>query len=274
MRALSAGATAIYHCAHAPYQLWDDVLPRMQAGFLAGAASGGARLVVTDTLYPYGPTGGVPMTERTPYAATSRKGRLRAEIADRYLDAHRSGTAQVTIARAADFYGPRVIGSALGGAVFLPALLGQPVAALGDPDLPHPYSYIGDVARALSALGAHDSALGRVWHVPTTSDRSTRQVHALIAAELGHPLAVDLLPEPIDEAWGPFDVTLMREYAELFYQYREPQVVDSAAVAEAFGLRPTPIEDGVRATLAWYRAHLAELTGAAQPATTATTSPS
>ncbi|GLW90540.1 NAD-dependent epimerase/dehydratase family protein [Actinokineospora globicatena] len=249
MRSVCADATVIYNCAHAPYELWDDLLPKLQAGFLAGAKSSGARLVVTDTLYMYGPTGGAPMTEETPHRATSHKGRLRSEIADRYL----SSDVPVTLARAADFYGPRVINSALGGAVFFPALQGAPVYALGDIDQPHAYSYIGDVARALATLGERDEALGRVWHVPTTSDHTTRQVHDLIGQRLGAQIRHDVLPAATDQAWGPFDAVFMREYAELFYQYLEPQIVDCQAIADTFGLRATPITDALDVTLEWYR---------------------
>ncbi|QWF78626.1 NAD-dependent epimerase/dehydratase family protein [Amycolatopsis sp. CA-230715] len=253
MRKVSEGASVLYNCAHAPYPQWDELLPKMQAGFLAGAAHSGAKLVVTDTLYMYGETGGTPMTERTPHNATSRKGRLRARIADEYLRAHASGEARVAIARAADFYGPRVLVSALGAPVFFAALRGKPVIAFGDIDLPHAYSYIGDVAETLAVLGARDEALGRAWHVPTTSDHSTRDIHRLIEAEIGEPVTAEILPTATGEAWGPFDAEFLREYAELFYQYREPQIVDCAAIGNAFGLRPTPIASAVHATVEWYR---------------------
>ena len=253
MRSVCAGAEVLYNCAHAPYHLWDELLPKLQDGFLDGAAHSGARLVVTDTLYMYGPTGGVPMTEHTPHNATSHKGKLRARIADRYLQAHHDGTARVAIARAADFFGPRVTNSALGGAVFFPALHGQPVLAFGDIDLPHAYSYIGDVAAALATLGAHEQAFGETWHVPTVSGHSTREIHQLIADELGQPITRDILPAATEEAWGPFDAAFMREYAELFYQYLEPQIVDCEAIGTTFGLRPTPIREALRATIAWFR---------------------
>ncbi|MFE4414159.1 NAD-dependent epimerase/dehydratase family protein [Streptomyces sp. NPDC056821] len=253
MRSVSAGAAVLYNCAHAPYHLWDELLPRLQDGFLAGAAGSGARLVVTDTLYMYGPTGGVPMTESAPYNATSHKGKLRARIADRYLQAHNAGTVQVAIARAADFFGPRVLNAALGGAAFLPALQGQPVIALGDIDQPHAFSYIGDVAAALATLGEHDEAFGRTWHVPTISGHTTRQMHCLIEQELGHPITSEVLPAATEDAWGPFDDVFMREYAELFYQYLEPQIVDRQAIGDTFGLHPTPVREALRATIAWYR---------------------
>jgi nucleoside-diphosphate-sugar epimerase len=256
MHSLSAGATTIYNCTHAPYHLWGELLPQLHNAFLDAATVSGARLVVTDTLYMYGPTHGAVMTEQTPHNATSDKGRMRAEIAARYLDAYAAGTAKVALARAADFYGPRVTMSALGAAVFFPALQGKPVIAMGDIRLPHSYTYIADVAKALATLGEHDSAMGKAWHVPTAPALPTEEIHRLIGKELGHELTADILTEATDEAWGPFDATFMREYVELFYQYTEPQIVDSTAIANAFGLRPTPITDGLRETIAWYRAQL------------------
>ncbi|GHO72669.1 hypothetical protein KSD_04400 [Ktedonobacter sp. SOSP1-85] len=78
---LCRGASVVYNCTHAPYHIWPETLPRLQENMIEGAASAGARLVVIDTLYLYGETHGEPMTEAMPYAATSRKGRLRAELA-------------------------------------------------------------------------------------------------------------------------------------------------------------------------------------------------
>jgi nucleoside-diphosphate-sugar epimerase len=258
MRQVCAGAAAVYNCTHAPYHQWDDLLPRLQDAVMAGAAAAGATLVVIDTLYPYGPTAGVPMTEQSPNAATSRKGRLRARLTAKYLAACQAGRLRVAIGRSGDFYGPRVLNSALGGTVFLPALLGGPVLAMGDLDLPHSYTYLPDAARGLVALGTREEALGRVWHLPTAAARSTREIHTLIAAELGHPLTADVLTEP--RPWGPLDEAFMREYDELFYQYNEPHIVDSTALEHTFGLQPTALDEGMRTTLRWYRAHLAELT--------------
>lgn len=90
-------ASVVYNCTHAPYEQWPEILPRLQENMIEGAASAGARLVVIDTLYLYGETRGRPMTEATAYAATSRKGRLRVELAWGYLQAHRMGKARVAI---------------------------------------------------------------------------------------------------------------------------------------------------------------------------------
>jgi nucleoside-diphosphate-sugar epimerase len=244
---LARGATAIYNATHAPYERQLELLPRLQQAALAGARDTGARLVVLDTLYPYGPTGGEPMTEATPHRATSRKGRLRAELTDRYLDSD----VPVAIGRSADFFGPGVLNSTLGGTVFGPALAGRPVTVLGRTDLPHAYTYLGDVARGLATLGRAEGATGRVWLLPTVPAVSTDEVLRLLEVELGHPLTVAAMTElrPV----GPFDATLMAEYEELFYQNQEPQIVDSSAFERAFDLTPTPLPTALRATVEWYR---------------------
>jgi nucleoside-diphosphate-sugar epimerase len=45
----------------------------------------------------------------------------------------------------------------------------------------------------------------------------------------------------------------MREVKEMLYQFEEDFVVDSSRFMRAFGLASTPLDDAIRATLAWYR---------------------
>jgi len=49
---------------------------------------------------------------------------------------------------------------------------------------------------------------------------------------------------------------LLREVVEMLYQKEEPYVVDGSRFAREFDFAATPLEEGVRRTLAWYaRAH-------------------
>ncbi|MFF1276778.1 NAD-dependent epimerase/dehydratase family protein [Streptomyces marokkonensis] len=249
-RAATAGAAVVYHCVNVAYQLQADVMPGVQKAVLAAVEESGARLVVLDTLYPYGETGGAVMTEETPWRATTRKGRMRAELDDRYLAAHREGRARVVLGRSADFVGPGVLNSSLGGAVFPGALTGGEVLGLGDIDLPHSYTAIDDVAVALAILGERPEGDGRVWHLPTALAVSTREILAMIEKRVGRPLEVVVLGEP--RPFGPFDEVFMAEYAEMFYQHTEPQIMDSSAFERTFGVRPTPLEQTVDATVGWY----------------------
>ena len=253
-RAAVAGAGVVYHAVNVPYELQVEVMPRIQQSIVSAVQAEGARLVVLDTLYPYGETGGRTMTEETPWAATSAKGRMRAELDERYLAAHREGRARVVLGRSADFFGPRVLNSSLGGAVFPAALAGGQVLTLGDVDRLHSYSFIRDVAAGLATLGEHPESDGRVWHLPTADAVTTRQVHAMIEERAGRPLDVLALQEP--RPYGPFDEVFMDEYAELFYQYFEDQVMDSSAFQRTFGVGPTPLATALDATIDWYRDRL------------------
>lgn len=251
------GAAAIYHAVNVPYHRQVELMPRIGRAILDAAAHHGARLVVLDTLYPYGEADGGAITEKTPWAATSRKGRMRAELDRMYLAAHEAGRASVVLGRSADFYGPRVIASTLGGAFFPAALSGEDVTVFGDITLPHSYSYIPDVAAALVDLGTAQpgSADGRVWHLPTVPAVSTQQVIGLVEEILGRSLTVDTLDRPV--ATGPFDATFMAEYEEMFYQHTIPQHMVSTPFEEAFGRGPTSLDVGLAATIAWYARWLA-----------------
>ncbi|MFE4798694.1 NAD-dependent epimerase/dehydratase family protein [Streptomyces sp. NPDC056708] len=249
-RAAADGAAVVYHCVNVGYHLQVEVMPRIQEAVLAAAEAVGARLVVLDTLYPYGETHGAVMTEDTPWNATTRKGRMRAELDARYLAAHREGRLRVVLGRSADFVGPGVLNSTLGGAVFPAALTGGEVPALGDIDLPHSYTYIGDVAAGLATLGENPDADGRVWHLPTAPALTTRQIFAMIEEHTGRPLNITVVDEP--RPFGPFDEVFMAEYAEMFYQHTEVQIVDSSAIEKAYGLVPNPLSATVDSTLDWY----------------------
>jgi nucleoside-diphosphate-sugar epimerase len=253
VRDLSQGAAVVYHAANVAYQDQVEVMPRLQESVLAGVVASGAKLVVMDTLYMYGTTHGQVMSEDTPFRATTRKGRMRAQLAQRYLRAHRDGLLPVTLARAADFYGPRVRNSVLGDRVFPQALAGRRVQLMGNIDLPHSYSYIGDVARTLALLGEREEADGRAWHVPVTPPELTqRSMAELIGWVLGKPVKTLAFPKLAIQAFGLFD-PFMHEFVEMFYQYQEPQIVDASAIAQRFSLTATPVKEAIRTTVRWYQ---------------------
>lgn len=251
---LCRGAAVIYNCTNAPsYAEQVAVVPRLADAFIQVAAATGAKLIVTDTLYPYGETHGTPMTEDSPHAATSRKGRMRAAVAETYLQAHREGRIQMALGRAADFYGPRVLNSSLGSFVFPAAVAGKTALVLGNVRLPHAYSYIGDVARGLATLGERPEALGREWLLPTAPAVPTREMIRLIGEALGRPVRTLAAPKIALQAAGLFD-SQMREMVEMFYQYTEPQIVDSCRFENTFGWSATPPAEAIPATVAWFQA--------------------
>ena len=88
----SNGAEVIYFCLNATnYDQWPEQFPPLQRAAMHAASISGARLVVLDNLYGYGPTGGRPLTETAPTAATSAKALTRVAMTEELLDAHRVG---------------------------------------------------------------------------------------------------------------------------------------------------------------------------------------
>jgi len=250
---LCSDAAVVYHCMNAPsYAEQVEIIPKMQKVLIPVVGASGASLIVTDTLYMYGETHGKVMTEDSPYNATSRKGMMRAQVARDFLKAHKEGKVRVALGRAADFYGPGVTNSSLGYTVFPPIMAGKPAQVLGNINLPHSYSYIKDVARGLATLGEKEEALGQEWLLPVVPAVSVRKMLDLVQEDLGSPVRTQAIPKFAVQAIGLFNPT-MRELVEMFYQYTEAQIVDSSRFEAAFGWKATPLEDGIRETVAWFR---------------------
>lgn len=250
--ALAEGAESLYNCVNPPYDRWAQQWPAMANGLLAAAERTGARLVTMSNVYGYGPVDG-PMTEDLPLAAGFTNGRIRAEMWQQALAAHEAGRVRVTEARAADFFGPLVEGSSFGDRVVPRVLAGKGVKVLGDPDAPHSLTYMGDVATALAVLGTDDRALGRAWHVPTNPARTQREMVAALCDVAGVArVKVGTIGRLALRAAGVF-VHELRPMPDVLYQFERPFVLDSSAFTTTFGLEPTPVDEALAATAAWYR---------------------
>lgn len=246
------GASAIVHCAVPPYHQWGALLEPLNDGALHAAKTSGARLVVLDNLYGYGRVSG-PMTEATPLAPVSRKGELRARIAEKLLAAHRAGDARVSIARASDFYGPGVTMSGVFGERFFQrALAGKAAEVFGDADLPHSYSYAPDVADGLVTLALDARADGEVWHLPVAPPESTRAWAARFGRAFGVELGVTKVPALVLRMMGLF-VPAAGELVEMLYQWQAPFVLDDAKFRATFGGQATAPDRGVEETVRWAR---------------------
>jgi nucleoside-diphosphate-sugar epimerase len=249
------GAAVIYQCLNAPYTQWPERFPPLQRGVVAAAECTGALLVSLENLYGYGPTGGRPMTEDLPLAATTVKGRTRAAMTGELLAAAEAGRIRIAIGRASDFFGAGVTqGSALGERVFGNALAGRRADFIGNPDLPHSYSYVPDIAAGLVTLGTDARAAGRVWHLPGPQTVTTRALLDLVAVQVGHPVGVRSVPKLAVRALGLIN-PMMRALAEMSYQFDEPFVLDTTRYQTTFGPAGTPLAAAIAATVAWYRTH-------------------
>jgi nucleoside-diphosphate-sugar epimerase len=245
------GATVVYHCVNPPYAKWPELHPPIMGAIIEGAATAGARLVFGDNLYAYGPVDG-PLTEDLPQLARGPNGRVRAQIAETLLRAHKTGRIRAAIGRASSFFGPHAHESTVGDRVFARAVIGKAAQVLGDPDLPHTVTYIEDFGRALVTLGERDEALGGVWHVPNAEAVTLRRFVQMVFESAGHPFRLRTAPRWGIAMAGLFNPT-MRAVKEQLYQSERPWVVDSTKFERTFGWTATPLREAVAATVAWFR---------------------
>lgn len=244
---LATGAAALYNCINPPsYDVWPTYWPPVAAAFLEAAERTGAVLVTASCLYAYGPVD-VPMVEGMPDAATGPKARVRAAMWADALAAHRAGRVRAAEVRGSDFLGPEVVQSHI--ALVVPrALSGKAVRVFGSPDLPHSFTDVRDMARAMVAVAGEPAAWGRVWHAPTNPARTQAEAVADICRAAGRePVKVKPWPAALLRVGGVF-VSMLRELRETVYQFQRPYVLDSSAVERELGLAPTPWDEVCRAT--------------------------
>lgn len=252
VKQVTQGAVVVYQCAQPGYTEWPEKFPLLQGAILEGTAASGAKLIIGDNLYMYGSTDGQPIREDLPYAAKGHKGRTRAAMAQEILDAHKSGKIRAALVRGSDFYGEGVRLSSMGERIFDPLLQGKTAQFIGNFDLPHTYTYIGDFGKAMVMVGENDEALGRAWHVPNAPTITSRQMIEKIAAEIGVEAKISAMPK--------FMFTLLslvhpylKELREMMYEFEEPYIVDHSQFEAAFGNIATPMDEAIRRTIAWYK---------------------
>lgn len=247
--AACAGASAIYQCAAPPYHQWVAAFPALQDAAIAAAEATGAVLVVVENLYGYGVAG--TLHEGLPLTATTRKGALRARLSRELLAAHGSGRIRGVAGRATDFFGPGVLMSALGER-FWPALLsGKTVDWVGDPDVPHSFAYLPDLAAAFVALAETPAAWGKAWHMPALPPVTLREICEMARPHGAAPTKIRQTPSWLLRAVGLFQPAA-GELVEMRYMFDRPFVIDHSAFDQNIGAGRQGWDKALTETVAWW----------------------
>ena len=244
------GSEVVYLCPGLTYniKIWREQWPRIMQNTINACKKTGARLVFFDNVYMYGRVKGW-MTEKSPYQPCSKKGRVRAHIANMLLEETRKGNLQALIARSADFYGP---GAKTGVGNFLVIdnlKKGKKAQWMGDVNARHSFTYTADAGKATALLGNTDSAYNQQWHLPTDRNVLTGKEFIELAAELaGTEPKYMLVKKGMLNILGLFNTTL-REVSEMYYQNQYEYLFDSSRFDQAFDFQTTPYKDGIAQTL-------------------------
>jgi nucleoside-diphosphate-sugar epimerase len=246
-----AGAAAVHHCIHgSKYRAsaWRAELPKAEHVVLELAGEAGAVVVFPESLYSYGPTK-TTITEDMPRDATRGKLGVRADL----LRARAASPTHTVSVVASDFFGPGVRMSHAGERLVPRILSGRTVSVVGSLDQPHSFTYVPDLARAMVTASLDPELWDTVLHAPTVAAGTQRELVAAIAAAAGvsTPRAF-AVPGWFFTVLG-VGLLDMRELAETSYQFTAPFVMSSARSEQLLSLSPTPFEQQVKETTAWWQ---------------------
>ena len=253
-----AGAKIVYVTVGIVYdvRIWRKEWPVIIDNIISAAARAGARVAFFDSMYTISEEAYGNMTELSPTAPTSEKGKVRLQIIDKLWAAHQAGKIKVTVARSADFYGPGATNSLLHALVIDKLVAGDTPQWLGGPDLSHSFTYTLDAARHFALLANDDRAYGDTWHLPTAPNPWTaREWVARASQAFGRPDKLQLLPTWLFWLLARFNRQLWEVY-DIRAQTALNYVFNSDKFESVFDVEPTSYARGLEELVAYKSASI------------------
>jgi len=260
LRAAMTGVQTVFDCLHPrryTARAWRRELPAADRAVRAEARRTGATVVYPESLYAFGPQTG-PVDAAMPRRPTTALGRIRADL----IDARLGSGQPVAIVVAADFYGPYVRDAHAGERMVRAVTGGQALRVIGDPDAPHSFTYVPDLAAAMIAAADRGGGRGRLLLAPSTTTTQRELAATLAAAAGADEPVVRGMSTGLLRAAGAVSAQA-RALASTVYLFDRPAVL----APPADGGRPTPITRGAAATIDWWREIDAQAAAGTDPAT-------
>lgn len=258
IRALE-GVDIVYNCVGIPYDsvAWENTYPIMSRALVRACQKNGTKLVYLDNAYLYGPAPlPIPFDETTSRKTTTRKGIARRAGVEIFMDAHSRGKLQVTIGRAADFYGPGALNSLFYISFLEKMLKGQKPVTTVPKNHRHTYAFTEDIARALVTLGTTDDAYGEEFHLPVGPAVTVGEMAAHFNSSLGTNLKPLHLPAIAFRLLSYFN-PLLSEMQEMSYQFETDYVMDDTKYRQRFpDFISTSYETGVSKMVDYFRSRI------------------
>lgn len=226
-------------------KVWQQQWPVVMKNTITACKKHKTKLVFFDNIYMYHPGMLNPMTEETEVHPSSKKGKVRAEIAQMILDEVKTGKLQALIARSADFYGPGISNSVFNEVVVKNLKAGKKANWFCSLNYLHNFTFTPDAAKATAMLGNTDSAFGEVWHLPTAAPITGKEWIEKVAAELGVKPKTQIATKLIIKIMGLFN-PVMKEFVEMLYQWDHDYNFDSSKFETIFKMKPTPVDEAIK----------------------------
>lgn len=240
------GSEIVYLTVGLQYNLkvWENTWPQLMANVISSCKKHKAKLVFFDNVYMYDPNHMNNMTEETPVNPSSKKGKIRAEIAEMILKEVKAGSLTALIARSADFIGDK--NSVLVETVYKNLLKGKRANWLIDANKIHTFTFVPDAAKATALLGNTWDAYHQVWHLPTDNTLLTgKQWIELIARELNVAPKYNVLSPWMLGLLGLF-IPVLKEFKEMAYQNDRDYLFNSKKFETRFKYIPAKPEEMIK----------------------------
>ncbi len=241
LAAQARGARAVVHAVNPPYTDWPaQVLPLARLG-MDVAQQLGATFMLPGNVYNFGAAMPAVLTESTPEAATTAKGRIRSEL-EAEMKARAAGGLKSVVLRAGDFFGAGQ-GNWFDMAITKSLARGKLVYP-GPLDVPHAWAYLPDFARAFVAVAEQPAAAAfERLHFEgfTLTGLELLEGIAAAAAKLGlrpaHSFAHGSMPWRLIRLGGLVK-PMWRELAEMAYLWQRPHALSGTLLQQRVGALP------------------------------------
>jgi nucleoside-diphosphate-sugar epimerase len=245
------GSSVVFLTAGITYSLpdWQRDWPIIMQNTLDSCKNVGANLVFFDNMYALDPSHIGHLTEETPINPQSEKGKIRKQVLDMLWSEVQAGNLTALVARSADFYGPNASNSFLHELVINRMKSGKNPQWLYSGTKNHSFTYIPDAGKATAFLSLQPDSWNQTWNLPTDpSYPSGQEITAMLNELLRTQAKLQVMPSWMVYVLGWF-IPALKEIRELKYQTAEDYRFDSSKIEKTYGLKATPIREGLKACL-------------------------
>jgi len=244
MRA-AIGAQVIVNGWNPAYTEWAAQVPLLTGQLISAARASGATVIVPGNVYVFGAQTPGPWSEDAAHRAENPLGRIRVEMERTY----RQSGVRTIVLRAGDFLDTEASGNWF-DLIMTKDLAKGKFTYPGDPDLPHAWAYLPDLARAVVALAEKGEGLPVYADVPFAGYTLTGR--DLLAAVN----KVSLRPARLKSmAWLPLQLArpfwaMGRCLLEMRYLWNTAHRLDGTRLTTLLpGFRQTPLEVAIASAL-------------------------
>ena len=228
------GASVVINALNPVYHRWDELLPPLAASALDIARRLGALSLLAGNVYNYGNELPAVLRPDTPEQGNTARARLRID-----MEAQLAATPGLDsiVLRAGDYFGGPGHGSWFDLGIVSRLKSGR-VVYPGNPDLPHAWAYLPDLARAFLALAERREQFRGHQRLHFAGHTVTgREMAAGLIQATGRDLKLVGMPWWLFQLAAPF-VPSWRAVLAMRYLWDRPHRLDGQALVDQVGPLP------------------------------------